>query len=102
MSSSSPSQWMPSRLRKNADLSTSDAWSRRGNHAIGAPIVRPSSSSTHRQWSSKRTDRGSGEIVIPCPFEFFAPLFDKTNQLRKHAGREAAIIGQADLRAKPE
>lgn len=78
----------------------SDARSRRGNQAIGAPIVRPSTRSTHKVSSSQRT--ALAEMLMPRPFDFFAPAFNNSHQVRQFAARKPGAIGDGDFRAQPK
>jgi hypothetical protein len=55
-------------------------WRRRGNQASGTPSVRPSSKSTQKLCSSKRTDKGSGEVVMPGVPDLVPMLLDHPRQ----------------------
>lgn len=79
-SSSISIQCSPDRLSSTWPLCSGVACKRRGSQASGTPKMRPSSRSTQKLCSSKRTASGSGEKLTPSPFDFVASLLDNSIQ----------------------
>ena len=69
ISSSSASQCSPLGLRLTSRRSAWEPCRRRGNQASGTPTVRPSSSFTHMESVSNRTETGLAEVLIPGSFD---------------------------------
>ena len=102
MSSSRASQCKPrpvTLIRTGARCS-GEARTRRANHAKGAPIVRPSSRSTHKVSSSKRT--ALAEMLMPRPFDLFASRDNNPAEPCQIATGEAKTIRQRNLWPQPE
>jgi len=100
MSSSRASQWMPRELSSKPARCSGVAAKRRGNQANGTPTTRPSSRSTHRLSSSKRT--ALAEVVIPSPFDQLTVVRRYGHQLAQGCGVEAIACSNADLWHQPK
>src|SRR5690606_9371174 len=90
----------PDGLMMKSARSSALARIRRGNHASGAPIVRPSARSTHKVSSSQRT--ALAEMLMPRSLDLLAARFNGTRQFRQFAPAEPwesakATSGQARI-----
>ena len=73
---------------------------RRGNHASGTPMVRPSDRSTHMDASSKRTD--SAEMVMPCLNELLLAKLYHFHDLSQFGGAETVAVVKHCIGFKPD
>ena len=97
MSSSKSGQWMPSpRPMKRQWLRSC---CRRGNHASGAVMVRPSDNSTNnvsavtRKSSPAASRSSSSKVFIPFSQQFFAVFFDQPlNPIKFNTTKPAALL----------
>src|ERR1035437_3984777 len=100
MSSSKASQCSPFLLNSTCARCSGAASSKRGNHASGAAMVRPSDRLTHRVSSSNRT--ALGEVLIPSPFNEFLVGGNDASQLPQRACVKTVTVGQVNRRREPE
>src|ERR1700677_455990 len=102
MSSSSASQCRPSRLILTCLRCFAVPRIKRGNHASGTPIVRPSVRSTHMQSESNLTRFALTEELIPCPLDPLTICQHNLQQLTESSSVVTIIVGQPNLRLQPE
>lgn len=100
MSSSSASQCSPFLLSSTCARCAGAAFSRRGNQANGAAMVRPSDRLTQSVSSSKRTDLG--EIVIPCSFNECLIAEDGIPQFTQCTRIKTIAVSKVNRWSEPE
>ena len=101
-SSSSASQCRPRLLKRTCCRSSGVARSRRGNHASGTPIVRPSLNSTHIQSASNRTCFALTEELIPRPLNTRPVCLNHPYQPAQRPRIVAIILCHPNFRPEPE
>ena len=91
ISSSKASQCRPRPLILTCFRCLAVPRSKRGNHASGTPMVRPSLNSTHMQSGSNLTRFALTEELIPHPLDQIPICLDDLQQLTENSGVVAII-----------